>query len=108
MNPYYYRALKQANKCNEKNIKISVEFINSYTDETLNHEEIQEVKDNLERLNKFIEYAGEPDAFKYKNVFEILNIGENSISRFIEWCLNVEEKDPEKRTPRGNKIRCLQ
>lgn len=88
MNPYYYRALVQAENCKEDAGQKLIEFKNN-SKNILDKETIE----NLERLIKFIEYAKTDDAFKYKNIFEILNAGEDSISRLIEWCLNVSEKE---------------
>ena len=75
MNPYYYRALMQAKKCHKNNIKISDSFINKYQGE---------LKENLKRLNSFINYANTEDAHRYWNIFEILNAGETSITEFLK------------------------
>ena len=81
MNPNYYRALKQARNCNEKDIKGLQNFIvnpkNNLDEET---------KDNLKRLENFIKYAKNKDEFgkyeseKYWNIFEVFKIGKLALN----------------------------
>lgn len=75
----------QAKNCS----KTDVENLNNFKNNPQNNLD-EETEQNLSILTKFIEYAKkDDDAFKYRNVFEILNVGENSISRLLEWLLNT-------------------
>ena len=78
MNPYYYRALKQASKCNTSEIEKYIENNKNILD--------NKTTENLVKLKDFIVYANGDEAFKYWNIFEILKIGETSITELLK-CL---------------------
>ena len=79
MKPSYFKGILQAQNCTDGDIT-----------------EIEKISNSdirLDTLVNFIKYAKSPEkyGFIYKNIFEMLNVGENSISRFMEWLLNVEK-----------------
>lgn len=74
MEPSYYRAMIQARNCNEQDVK----FLTDSKDKSLNN------------LAKFINYAKTKESNQYRNTFDILNIGETSISELLTWLFDIE------------------